>query len=52
MLGILGEDRNKIFAEAIDIITTLWDAEPPYDIDLPDNRFHVTTAKTIDLDRT
>jgi alkanesulfonate monooxygenase SsuD/methylene tetrahydromethanopterin reductase-like flavin-dependent oxidoreductase (luciferase family) len=50
VLGILGEDRNKMFAEAIDIITTLWDAEPPYDIALPDNRFRVTTASTLDLD--
>jgi alkanesulfonate monooxygenase SsuD/methylene tetrahydromethanopterin reductase-like flavin-dependent oxidoreductase (luciferase family) len=49
-LGILGEDRNKMFAEAIDVITAIWEGEPPYDIDLPDNRFKVTTASTIDLD--
>jgi alkanesulfonate monooxygenase SsuD/methylene tetrahydromethanopterin reductase-like flavin-dependent oxidoreductase (luciferase family) len=45
-LGILNEDRNKIFAEAIDVILAVWDGEPPYDIDLPGNRFKVTTAKT------
>jgi alkanesulfonate monooxygenase SsuD/methylene tetrahydromethanopterin reductase-like flavin-dependent oxidoreductase (luciferase family) len=49
-LGILSEDRNKMFAEAIDVITAIWESEPPYDIDLPDNRFKVTTAQTIDLD--
>ena len=49
-LGILSEDRNKLFAEAIDVITAIWESEPPYEIDLPDNRFKVTTASTIDLD--
>ncbi|MGE3160214.1 MAG: LLM class flavin-dependent oxidoreductase, partial [Xanthobacteraceae bacterium] len=37
-LGILGEDRNKMFAEAIDVILAIWEREPPYDIDFPDNR--------------
>jgi alkanesulfonate monooxygenase SsuD/methylene tetrahydromethanopterin reductase-like flavin-dependent oxidoreductase (luciferase family) len=50
VLGILGEDRNKIFAESIAVITKIWESEPPYNIDLPDNRFKVTTATTIDLD--
>jgi alkanesulfonate monooxygenase SsuD/methylene tetrahydromethanopterin reductase-like flavin-dependent oxidoreductase (luciferase family) len=45
-LGMLGEDRNKIFAEAIDVILEVWRRDPPYDIDLPDNRFKVSTAKT------
>ncbi len=48
LLGILGEDRNKLFAEAIDVITRLWEREPPYDIELPDNRFPVTTSSTHD----
>jgi alkanesulfonate monooxygenase SsuD/methylene tetrahydromethanopterin reductase-like flavin-dependent oxidoreductase (luciferase family) len=46
-LGILGEDRNKMFAEAIDVILGIWEREPPYDIELPGNRFHVTTRKTL-----
>ncbi len=50
LIGILDEDRNQIFAEAIDIITRLWQTEPPYRIDLPGNRFKVSTATTIDLD--
>lgn len=50
VLGILGEDRTKIFAESIAVITKIWESEPPYNIDLPDNRFKVTTATTIDLD--
>ena len=47
-LGILDEDRNKMFAESIDVILAIWEREPPYDIDLPDNRFKVTTRKTRD----
>jgi len=45
-LGILKEDRNRLFAEAIDVILAIWEREPPYDIDLPGNRFKVTTATT------
>jgi alkanesulfonate monooxygenase SsuD/methylene tetrahydromethanopterin reductase-like flavin-dependent oxidoreductase (luciferase family) len=48
-IGILEEDRNKMFAEAIDVILGIWEREPPYDIDLPGNRFKVTTRKTMDL---
>ena len=46
-LGILQEDRNKMFAEAIDVILAIWERDPPYAIDLPDNRYKVTTAKTV-----
>jgi alkanesulfonate monooxygenase SsuD/methylene tetrahydromethanopterin reductase-like flavin-dependent oxidoreductase (luciferase family) len=42
-LGILDQDRNKMFAEAIDVILAIWERQPPYDIDFPDNRFKVTT---------
>src|SRR3954470_18961217 len=45
-LGIYDQDRNQLFAEAIDVILAIWEREPPYDIDLPGNRFKVTTAKT------
>jgi alkanesulfonate monooxygenase SsuD/methylene tetrahydromethanopterin reductase-like flavin-dependent oxidoreductase (luciferase family) len=45
-LGLLDEDRNKLFADAIDVILAIWERDPPYDIDLPGNRFKVTTAKT------
>ena len=30
----------------IDVILAIWEREPPYDIDLPDNRFKVSTART------
>ena len=46
-LGILGEDRNAMFAEALDVILAIWAGEPPYDIDLPGNRYKVSTAQTI-----
>ena len=45
-LGMLAEDRNKIFAEAIDVILAIWERDAPYSIDLPGNRFKVTTEKT------
>jgi alkanesulfonate monooxygenase SsuD/methylene tetrahydromethanopterin reductase-like flavin-dependent oxidoreductase (luciferase family) len=45
-LGMINEDRNKVFAEAIDVILAIWERDPPYEIDLPGNRFQVTTAKT------
>ena len=45
-LGILTEDRNRMFAEAIDVILAIWERDPPYRIDLPGNRHKVTTEKT------
>ncbi len=45
-LGMLAEDRNKLFAEAMDVILAIWERDVPYDIDLPGNRFKVTTATT------
>jgi alkanesulfonate monooxygenase SsuD/methylene tetrahydromethanopterin reductase-like flavin-dependent oxidoreductase (luciferase family) len=49
-IGILDEDRNKIFAEAIDVILAIWQRDPPYDIDFPDNRFKVGFARTAALE--
>ena len=40
-IGLLDQDRNKIFAEAIDVILAIWERDPPYNIDFPDNRFKV-----------
>jgi alkanesulfonate monooxygenase SsuD/methylene tetrahydromethanopterin reductase-like flavin-dependent oxidoreductase (luciferase family) len=40
------EERNKRFAEAIDVILAIWEREPPYDIDLPGNRYKVATRRT------
>jgi hypothetical protein len=45
-LGILDQDRTKMFAEAIDVILAIWEREPPYNIDFPDNRFKVSTRVT------
>src|SRR5690242_11944334 len=44
-LGLLDEDRNKIFAEAIDVILAIWERDPPYDIDFADNRFKVAIRR-------
>src|ERR1051325_2304286 len=49
-VGILEEDRNRMFAEAIDVILAVWERNAPYDIEFPGNRFKVTTRKTMDLD--
>jgi alkanesulfonate monooxygenase SsuD/methylene tetrahydromethanopterin reductase-like flavin-dependent oxidoreductase (luciferase family) len=48
-LGILEQDRNKMFAEAIDVILAIWEREPPYDINFSDNRYKVSTARTMML---
>jgi len=32
------EERNKRFAEAIDVILAIWERDAPYDIELPGNR--------------
>ena len=45
-LGLLDEDRTRIFAEAIDVILAIWERDPPYAIDFSDNRFKVTTERT------
>jgi alkanesulfonate monooxygenase SsuD/methylene tetrahydromethanopterin reductase-like flavin-dependent oxidoreductase (luciferase family) len=49
-IGILDQDRNKIFAEAIDVILAVWERDPPYDIDFPENRFKVSFARTAALE--
>jgi alkanesulfonate monooxygenase SsuD/methylene tetrahydromethanopterin reductase-like flavin-dependent oxidoreductase (luciferase family) len=49
-LGTLAEDRGKMFAEAIDVILEIWQREAPYDIDLPDNRYKVSTAQNAMLE--
>ena len=48
-LGMLEQDRNSLFAESIDVILEIWKREPPYDIDLPNNRFKVGTGRTVAL---
>ena len=47
-LGIFTEDRNKMFAESIEVILKLWASKAPFEIDLPDNRFKVSTKLTYD----
>jgi alkanesulfonate monooxygenase SsuD/methylene tetrahydromethanopterin reductase-like flavin-dependent oxidoreductase (luciferase family) len=49
-IGIFDEDRNKIFADAIDVILAIWQRDPPYDIDLPGNRFKVGFARSAALE--
>ena len=47
-LGMMDIDRNQLFADAIDVILEIWKREAPYEIDLPGNRFKVTTRATLD----
>lgn len=49
MLGILDEDRNAMFAEAIEVILKIWEGEPPYDIVSASGRFNVSTRRSMDL---
>lgn len=49
-LGTLDKDRFKMFEDAIDVILEIWKREPPYDIQLPDNQYPVSTSKTGALD--
>ena len=49
VLGILGEDRSALFAEAIDVIIKVWEGSAPYDIESPTGRFTVSSARTMDL---
>lgn len=46
VLGLLDQDRQKMFAEAIDVILAVWERDPPYDIDFPDNRYKVAARRT------
>ncbi len=48
VLNILDEDINKMFADAINVILEIWQRDPPYSIELPGNRWRVTTEVTID----
>src|SRR3989440_1665668 len=45
-MDLVMEERNRRFAEAIDVILAIWEREPPYDIELPGNRFKVSTRRT------
>jgi alkanesulfonate monooxygenase SsuD/methylene tetrahydromethanopterin reductase-like flavin-dependent oxidoreductase (luciferase family) len=49
VLGTLDENRQKMFEESIDVILEIWKRDPPYDIDLPDNRYKVSTMRTGEL---
>ena len=49
-IGNLDEDRNKLFEEVIDVLLEIWTRDPPYNIDLPNNRFKVSTMKTARLE--
>ncbi len=47
-LGNLDQDRNKMFAESIEVILAIWERDPPYNIDFPNNRFKVSVEKMQD----
>ena len=49
VLGIINEDRGQIFAESIDVILEIWRSDPPYNIDLPNNRFKVSSLSPLFL---
>ena len=44
--GILDDDRNRMFAESIEALLEIWNRQAPCDIDLPGNRWKVSTSRT------
>jgi alkanesulfonate monooxygenase SsuD/methylene tetrahydromethanopterin reductase-like flavin-dependent oxidoreductase (luciferase family) len=49
-LGTLNENRQKMFEDCIEVILRIWEGEYPYDIDIPGNRYKVTTATQSNVD--
>jgi len=49
-LGTLQENRQKMFEDCIEVLLEIWQRDAPYDIDLPGNRYKVTTATQRNLD--
>ncbi len=43
-LGNLQENRQKMFEDCIEVLLEIWKRDPPYDIDIPGNRYKVTVA--------
>jgi alkanesulfonate monooxygenase SsuD/methylene tetrahydromethanopterin reductase-like flavin-dependent oxidoreductase (luciferase family) len=49
-LGTLNENRQKMFEDCIEVILKIWEGEYPYNIDIPGNRYKVTTATQSNLE--
>jgi alkanesulfonate monooxygenase SsuD/methylene tetrahydromethanopterin reductase-like flavin-dependent oxidoreductase (luciferase family) len=49
-LGTLNENRQKMFEDCIEVVLRIWEGEHPYDIDIPGNRYKVTTATQSNLE--
>jgi alkanesulfonate monooxygenase SsuD/methylene tetrahydromethanopterin reductase-like flavin-dependent oxidoreductase (luciferase family) len=49
-LGTLDENRQKMFEDCIEVILKIWETDSPYDIDIPGNRYKVTTRTQRNLD--
>ena len=49
-LGTLNENRQKMFEDCIEVVLEIWKRDQPYDIDIPGNRYKVTTATQSNLD--
>ncbi len=41
-----GAGPQQDVRRAIDVILAIWERDPPYDIDFPDNRYKVSTSRT------
>jgi alkanesulfonate monooxygenase SsuD/methylene tetrahydromethanopterin reductase-like flavin-dependent oxidoreductase (luciferase family) len=48
-LGTINENRQKMFEDCIEVILEIWKRDTPYDIDIPGNRYKVTTATQREL---
>jgi len=49
-LGTLNENRQKMFEDCIEVVLKLWEGSHPYNIDIPGNRYKVTTATQSNLE--
>jgi alkanesulfonate monooxygenase SsuD/methylene tetrahydromethanopterin reductase-like flavin-dependent oxidoreductase (luciferase family) len=49
-LGTLNENRQKMFEDCIEVVLKIWEGDYPYDIDIPGNRYKVTTATQSNLE--
>ena len=47
----LDKDRNKMFADSIEVILAIWEREAPYDIDFEGNPYKVTTRTSMYLEK-
>jgi alkanesulfonate monooxygenase SsuD/methylene tetrahydromethanopterin reductase-like flavin-dependent oxidoreductase (luciferase family) len=49
-LGNLNENRQKMFEDCLEVMLKIWELDSPYNIDIPGNRYKVTTETQRNLE--